>query len=456
MTDRPHFLYFSHESAPAERRYVLHWLFREVFGMQLTVLAGRPGAQTLKIDGIDGEFRLPDVLFPRLDSHWLSPATLPPATLSVDDGLPILFGVNVGRNKEERFDTPVDVFGSLFFLMSRYEEAVTHCSDDHNRFPSAGSVLAHSGLLTRAIGNEYIEHLWERLKGRWPEIAETRQHREFRVLPSHDIDVPAAMWSGAGDLARSVIHSLVRCRPSNAARSVRTRLSYFQLCRRHDWQQDPNDTIDWIVATSARNGLQSTFFYIPERTSRFDHGMPLEHPHVVDQWKRIHRAGHLIGCHPGYATPDSPKRISNAARVIRERLSQSGIQQTTMGTRQHYLRWTTPNTANACDEAGFHYDSTLGYADRAGFRCGLCYEYPMYDLIDRKQLKLRQRPLVVMDCTIVDDRYMGLGTGERAYVRIKELKDTSRRFNGDFSVLRHNQRFSDDAEKRLYQDVLQA
>jgi hypothetical protein len=40
------------------------------------------------------------------------------------------------------------------------------------------------------------------------------------------------------------------------------------------------------------------------------------------------------------------------------------------------------------DEAGIDYGSTLSYADHAGFRCGVCYEYPAFDIKKRKQLKL--------------------------------------------------------------------
>jgi len=37
------------------------------------------------------------------------------------------------------------------------------------------------------------------------------------------------------------------------------------------------------------------------------------------------------------------------------------------------------NDLRAWADAGMDYDSTLSYADRPGFRCGTCSEYPAFD-----------------------------------------------------------------------------
>ena len=39
------------------------------------------------------------------------------------------------------------------------------------------------------------------------------------------------------------------------------------------------------------------------------------------------------------------------------------------------------------------FDSTLSYADKEGFRCGVCYDFPVFDFLERRQLKLREFPL---------------------------------------------------------------
>jgi hypothetical protein len=53
------------------------------------------------------------------------------------------------------------------------------------------------------------------------------------------------------------------------------------------------------------------------------------------------------------------------------------------------------------EEVGLQYGSTLTFADHAGFHCGICYEYPVFDLLDKKMLKLKERPLLVMEKTLL-------------------------------------------------------
>ena len=89
---------------------------------------------------------------------------------------------------------------------------------------------------------------------------------------------------------------------------------------------------------------------------------------------------------------DAYECILTAANKVWQQLDNPGIQQAQLGGRQHYLRWKTPDTAIAWDAAGLDYDSTLAFADRGGFRCGVCYEFPMYDLKNRRPLNLLQRP----------------------------------------------------------------
>jgi len=78
----------------------------------------------------------------------------------------------------------------------------------------------------------------------------------------------------------------------------------------------------------------------------------------------------------------------------------------------------------------------------------------MYDPVNRRPLGLRQRPLVLMDCSLMDSRYMGLGTSEHALRAALALKEECRKYDGDFTILWHNTRLLDEAESRLYKETL--
>jgi hypothetical protein len=78
----------------------------------------------------------------------------------------------------------------------------------------------------------------------------------------------------------------------------------------------------------------------------------------------------------------------------------------------------------------------------------------MWDWVSETQLKLLQRPLIVMDRTIIDKVYMGLGTGTKASEHIKTLRDRALKLGGQFTVLWHNTSLYHKDEVSLLQQAL--
>ena len=56
----------------------------------------------------------------------------------------------------------------------------------------------------------------------------------------------------------------------------------------------------------------------------------------------IHQRGHKVGIHPGYNAYKSSKLIKKSYELLLKIFHQNGINQKTIGSRQHYLRWETP------------------------------------------------------------------------------------------------------------------
>lgn len=108
------------------------------------------------------------------------------------------------------------------------------------------------------------------------------------------------------------------------------------------------------------------------------------------------------------------------------------------------------SVARLWDDNGLDYDSTLSYADRPGFRCGTCREYPLYDLHQHRPLRLRERPLIVMECSVIAERYLGLGYSDEALALMQRYRDVCHRFSGDFTLLWHNSHLGSEADRRFY------
>lgn len=106
-------------------------------------------------------------------------------------------------------------------------------------------------------------------------------------------------------------------------------------------------------------------------------------------------------------------------------------------------------TAIGWEQAGFHYDSTMGYADRPGFRCGTCHAYPMFDPLEQNQLQLVQRPLIAMECSVISIPYLGLGYGTDSLALFQRLKQNWQADAHHFTLLWHNSHFTYTEDREL-------
>ncbi|WP_181015627.1 polysaccharide deacetylase family protein [Alkalispirochaeta sphaeroplastigenens] len=359
-------------------------------------------------------------------------------------------GDDGGEQGGRRVRCDVDIFGSIFFMLSRYEEVVVPDRDEHDRFPATASVALKAGFLERPIVNEYVELLWAMLSYLWPGLQ--RRKREFRMLVSHDVDVPFedafrppywALRRTAGDVFK-------RRDPVAAVEQLRR----WNRVRKGHLAEDRNNTFDFIMSESEKRGLTSAFYFIPKGSSdqiiRYD----VDHPILQDLLKRISERGHEIGYHASYETFQDEDMTVQEVEYLRGALEKAKIQQEVKGGRQHYLRWQTPNTFRNWEAASMTYETTLGFADHAGFRCGTCWEFPVYDVVKRRDLKLVERPLVAMECSITSARYRGLGYGEWAYSVFAALKERCRLYSGDFALLWHNNELVADEQRQFYLSTL--
>jgi len=114
----------------------------------------------------------------------------------------------------------------------------------------------------------------------------------------------------------------------------------------------------------------------------------------------------------------------------------------------------SPHAARLWAANGLTYDSTLFYADHPGFRCGTSREYPMYDVVERRSLPLRQRPLIVIECSVIAERYLGLGYSDPALDLMLTLKHRALRYGGNFTLLWHNSHFNHPKAREFYQALV--
>jgi hypothetical protein len=440
----------------------LAWLasiLQERFGHALTLTP--QSINTLRITfGTDTtyiELPLDSVTFTRADSNlpctrwdasaegWQSALGLPlPAPGAARLPVPLITPTDQGMH------VAYDILGLTYWMLSRQEEVGRTDLDAHGRFPATSSHAYKHDYLERPVVDEWLHILGQVMQRTWPGI-ELKQH-SFSMKVSHDVDrpsrygflsVPALVRAMAGDvikrgdLKNAILAPWIRANSRNKLHG-----------------SDPVNTFDWIMDVSEHHDLQSAFYFICGHTDPHDADYQLEHPAIRHLIRHIHQRGHEIGLHPSYGTYQKPHLIDQEAERLRKVCSEEGIVQEEWGGRMHYLRWEHPTTLRAWADASMSYDSTLSYADRPGFRCGTCFEYPAFDPVAQEALRLRIRPLIAMECTVMASRYMGLGSGGEALAKFVELKNTCSAVGGCFTLLWHNTQLEADPARQIYQQIL--
>lgn len=455
------------EDFAAERRYILHVLLTEFLGLQVRCETAASDKTEITLDGT-ARLLFQDDFFKSAAAQWLKPGSLPAEPLArfdptvefpqapLEPEIPVLFGKPYPDGRFVRrdgncFEFALDIFGACFFLLTRYEEVAGGAWDRLGRFPATASVLWREKLLERPLVNEYLELLAAALSTLWPSWR--RKQREFRVHVTHDVDWHlATAGMGAASVVRNVAGDLIRRR--SPALAVRRAVGFARGLR-GEFGSDPYNTYSFLMRESERRGLRSSFNFICVRTAPglVDGNYSLEDPWVRSMLAEIAGRGHQLGVHPGFNSFESPAAIAHAFGELRKTAASLGVRQDCWGGRQHYLRWRAPVTWRLWEAAGLDYDSSVGFADRIGFRAGTCYEYPAFDLETHRMLRLRERPLLVMDKTLLSGNYMGLRhrqAGEAA----NRILGRCKQYSGDFVLLWHNSNLATPGEKRLYLQVL--
>jgi hypothetical protein len=449
-----------------EQKYILSVLLEEFLGVQFAIEDAISGGPFVSISAEGKTLLLEQTLFCGSDARLTSADSLPAQPLPVlepereglkgelfcEATLPIIYGVpGPGGNWITRSPNSIavhaDILGSSFFMLSRMEEAIKFDRDAHRRFPYTASLAYQERFLDRPIVNEYLELLWSATKSLWPNLE--RRKRSFTLGLSHDLDKPFSYEPfQPGGWLRPVAGDLLK--RHNPARAL-SGLINGGLAVAGLPHEDPLDTFDWLMEKSEAAGTASTFYFMAGGDTEYDTGYSLKGKRIRRLAREIADRGHEIGLHPSYSTQADGAMLEREASALEWLLDMESIAQPRFGGRQHFLRWEAPLTWQLYEDLGLTHDSSAGYAGHAGFRCGVCYDYPVFNILTRQQLKLVERPLLIMEATLFREEYMNLDH-EAATDVVSRIKLNVERYRGVFRVLWHNSWFArGDCERRFYE-----
>jgi len=334
---------------------------------------------------------------------------------------------------------PFDPFACTFYLITRYEEYLSECTDEHERFTDLENILVRHQLNHVPIVDQLAYWIAAEISALFPEFS--MRKRTFKFLTTIDIDNAWAfknknfgIWLGG--ISKAAIHGKWN--------ELKMRLLvYLRL------QKDPYDTYKYILENYKRYLKYLQFFFLMGDRDKYDKSIS----HRNKNFRQL--IGELasvceVGIHPSYASNQKPwlfeKEKDRLEEIIHKPVTRS---------RQHFLKLKFPNTYHSLLKSGITDDYTMGFASLTGFRAGTCTAYPFFDLSLNKRTELMIHPFQVMDVTLKN--YLELNPDE-AWLLIENLMIEVKKVDGTFISLWHNESLKDSGQwlgwRKVFERIL--
>jgi len=284
------------------------------------------------------------------------------------------------------------------------------------------------------------------------EIPPIPSGHEFIVCLTHDVDFirfrdhkfDHTTW---GFLRRASLDSLLKAaRGRMSLKKCFTNLKaafslpavYLGICKDF-WLEDFQRFVE------LEHNLKSTFFFIPYKNVPGDR---VDKPHserraaaydVSEEQPLLHHlmfAGHEVGLHGIDAWHSVEKGVAEFNRI------EEATGTPPIGVRMHWLCF-DDTSPQKLEEAGFHYDSTVGYNNAIGYRAGTSQVFRPSGAINLLEL-----PLHIQDTALFYASNMDL-TEDEAWKLCDELIQNAITYSGVLTVLWHTRSL---APERLWED----
>jgi peptidoglycan/xylan/chitin deacetylase (PgdA/CDA1 family) len=305
---------------------------------------------------------------------------------------------------------------------------------------NAGQPAANAGSATLDLHITLLRDLITKSGIPVVEIPPVPEGHNLIICLTHDIDHPVLRnhfcdHTMAGFLYRATIGTIIdvcRKRKSpgdlciNCAAVLKLPFVYLGMARDF-WRG-----FDRYVEMEA--GLASTYFVIPTRNYP---GRPLagngdarraaryDVTDVRPQLQKVISSGCEVGLHGIDTWVDSTK-----GREERDRVTQT-LDTTVTGVRMHWLYF-DGNSPKVIEQAGFSYDSSVGYNETVGYRAGTAQVYRPLGAANLLEL-----PLHIMDTALFFPDFLNLSNGDAWRVVVRFIDDLGR-FSGVLTINWHD------------------
>jgi hypothetical protein len=317
-------------------------------------------------------------------------------------------------------DFSFDIFAASFFLLSRYEEYLPHQKDMYGRYAHENSIAFKNNFLHIPIINIWLQNFKNELHLKFPGLQFVKN--EFRFIPTYDIDI-AWSYNNKGFFRNTggFLKDLINAPRAKLAERINVLSGK---------QKDPFDVYDWMDALHEKYSLKPYYFFpVAEKKSKYDKNISPYNFEYRDLIKKS-SSKYKIGIHPSWQSGDD-----NALTGTEKKLLGKITGETIENSRQHFIRFTLPETYRQLIRYEIKNEFSMGYGSINGFRASVASPFYWYDLDKEAVTDLLVRPFCFMDANSFFEQKL---TPKQALIEIKDYYNSIKSVNGTMITIWHN------------------
>jgi len=276
-----------------------------------------------------------------------------------------------------------DVFETIFFFISRYEEVFAAEKGQAGWLNESKHLLIRNGLQETPVVDNLVLAFYRTFL---PNIENVKTTYSL----SHDVDI-LTRFKPAFKFYRSILATLFYRR---GTKHLKDSIAYYKSMQSESLP-DPYFNFDTLLAADFNVQAKAVYFMVGGN-SKYDNKYKITDALVDDIISLAQSNNYNIGLHPSYNTMKDKNRWGSE----RERLEDK-VKQEIRLTRQHWLRWDWDTSPYILEEQKMEQDSSIGYNSHLGFRCGTGFAYKMYDFKNEKAFSWDELPMSFMESSVL-------------------------------------------------------
>ncbi len=317
-------------------------------------------------------------------------------------------------------DFPFDIFAASFYLLSRYEEYLPHKKDMYGRYAHENAVAFRENFLHLPLINQWLQLFKKVLKQQFPSFDEKKS--SFKFQPTYDIDEAFSYkhkgwFRNAGGAAKDLLKG------NWDKVALRQKVLNNKI-------KDSYDSYDWMDELHRQYNLKPNYFFlVPENNGKYDKNI-LPTNKVMQLLLQRHAEKYTVGIHPSWQSGDELSLLEKEIKIL------EGITEKTVTTsRQHFIRFTLPDTFRRLLSAGIKEDYSMGYGSINGFRASVASPFYWYDLGKEEQSELLLYPFCYMEANSFYEQQI---SSQQALEEMLHYLNEVKKVNGTLITLWHN------------------